>query len=913
MDAPLLTTKLYIPAPPADAVPRPRLLALLDDGLARRLTLVSAPAGFGKTTLVSAWLAACARPAAWLSLDSRDGDPVRFLTYVVAALRTALPAIGEREARALAAPQPPPAESILTALVNALAMQPDPLVLVLDDYHVVDAPPVDDAVAFLLDHLPPHVHLVITTREDPRLPLARLRARGQMVDVRAADLRFTPAEAAAFLEQATGLALAAADVAALEARTEGWIAGLQLAALSMRGRADVHGFVQAFAGDNRYIVDYLVEEVLARRPDAERAFLLQTSILERLCGDLCAAVTGQAASGEMLAGLERANLFVVALDDRRRWYRYHHLFADVLRAHLLAETPGAVAALHRQASDWHAAHGLPADAIRHALAADDHARAAALIEAEWPAMDRTFQTATWLGWANALPAAEVDARPVLAGAYAWALLNRGEIEAAETRLAAAERWLQGEQAATGAQAAEVVAGAAQLAVLPATVAAARAFIAQARGDVTATIAHARRALDLLPPDDDLHRGIAGALLGIACWAAGDLAAAERALVEGMARLQAAGALLFALRGTYALADIRLAQGRLAAAVHTYEAAIRLAEQEGEHILRGTADLHLRLGELYRERDDEAAAARTLARGEALGEQSASPFWRYRLYLARARWQQAHGDLAGALDALDAAERHHVRGPVPDIQPPAALKARIWIAQGRLDDAQAWARTHAVTAADALSYLREAEHITLARLLLARGQRDGDRAAIDQALALLGRLQRAAEAGGRPGSVLEIRMVQSLAHAAQDDTDAALAVLAPALAHGAAEGYVRAFTDEGAPMASLLAAAAARGIEPSYARTLLAILDRESAAAASHDKPQDDRPAVPAQPLVEPLSPRELEVLQLVAQGLSNRDIAARLHLALSTVKGHNRIIFEKLAVQRRTEAVARARELGLLP
>ncbi|MCB9116229.1 MAG: AAA family ATPase [Caldilineaceae bacterium] len=331
-------------------MPRPRLLALLDDGLARRLTLVSAPAGFGKTTLVSAWLAARARPAAWLSLDSRDGDPVRFLTYVVAALRTALPAIGEREARALAAPQPPPAESILTALVNALAMQPDPLVLVLDDYHVVDAPPVDEAVAFLLDHLPPHVHLVITTREDPRLPLARLRARGQMVDVRAADLRFTPAEAAAFLEQATGLALAAADVAALEARTEGWIAGLQLAALSMRGRADVHGFVQAFAGDNRYIVDYLVEVVLARRPDAERAFLLRSlPILDRLCGDTVRSRhrPGRRAADARQAG--RAQPLRRGPGRQRRWYRFI-TSCRITRAHLLArKRPAPVAALHRQA------------------------------------------------------------------------------------------------------------------------------------------------------------------------------------------------------------------------------------------------------------------------------------------------------------------------------------------------------------------------------------------------------------------------------------------------------------------------------------------------------------------------------------------------------------------------------------
>ena len=386
MNMPILATKLYIPLPRTNVVLRPRLIERLNEGLHRKLTLISASAGFGKTTLVSEWVAGCERPVAWLSLDEGDNDPTRFLTYLVAALQTIAPNIGEGVVGALQSPQPPPTESILTALLNEIAALPDKFVLVLDDYHVIDAKPIDDALTFLLEHLPPQMHLVITTREDPQLPLARLRARGHLTELRAADLRFTPAEAAAFLNQVMGLDLSAEDIAALETRTEGWIAGLQLAALSMQGREDVPGFIRAFAGDNRYIVDYLVEEVLQRQPDHVRSFLLQTAILDRLNGPLCDAVTGQEEGNARLEALERGNFFVVPLDDKRHWYRYHHLFADVLSAHLMAEQPDQVATLHRRASEWYEQNGSAADAIRHALAAEDFARAADLVELAVPAM-----------------------------------------------------------------------------------------------------------------------------------------------------------------------------------------------------------------------------------------------------------------------------------------------------------------------------------------------------------------------------------------------------------------------------------------------------------------------------------------------------------------------------------------------
>ena len=933
MSTPILATKLFIPPPRPKVVPRPRLLERLNEGLHGKLTLISAPAGFGKTTLVSEWLAAPsgrpARPAAWLALDEGDSDLTRFLAYLVAALQTlalskawkgVVAKLGEGVLGMLQSPQPPATEAMLTALLNEIATLPDAFTLVLDDYHAIDAPPVDQALAFLLDHLPPQLHLVITTREDPQLPLARLRARGQMTELRAADLRFTPAEAAAFLNQVMGLELSAAEVTALETRTEGWIAGLQLAALSMRGRADVAGFVKAFAGDNRYIVDYLVAEVLQRQPERVRSFLLQTSILDRLSGPLCDAVTGQHDGLALLDALERGNLFVVPLDDKRHWFRYHHLFADVLAAHALQEQPTQVPIWHQRASAWYADNGLPADAIRHALAAKDFARAAGLVELAWPAMDGRFQAATWLGWARALPDELVRARPVLSVAYAWALLNGGELEAAEARLGDAERWLDSAPARSARPEAPataiIVVDEAQLRTLPASIATAHTYLAQARGDLPGAVEYGQRALDLLPAGDHLRRGPAAALLGLAQWASGDLEAAYRTLADAMAGFQQVGSLHFAISVTSGLADIRTVQGRLREAIKIYAQALQLALAQGEPLLRGTADLYLGLSELVREQGDLEAAIQHLLRSEELGEQAGLPDWRYRLCRAQARFKETQGDLAGALDLLDAAERHYTRTPLPDVRPLAALRARVWVAQGRLSEALRWVQEQGLSVDDELSYLREFEHITLARVLIAEYTRDPAGRALREAMSLLDRLQQAAAAGGRMGSVIEIGVLQALAHQAQGNLAPALVALERALRPAEPEGYVRIFVDEGAPMARLLSAAAAQGIMPDYCGKLLAafapvaaeVQPRPGAPATNADLP----PASPAQPLIEPLSARELEVLQLIAQGLSNQAISARLFLALSTVKGHNRNIFGKLQVQSRTEAVAHARELGLL-
>ena len=911
MSTPILATKLYVPPSQPGIVPRPRLVGRLNDGLHRRLILISAPAGFGKTTLLGEWIAGLGRPAAWLSLDEGDSDPTRFLAYLIAALQTI--GVGESVLGMLESPQPAPTESILTALLNEIAAVEEDFVLVLDDYHVVDARLIDDALAFLLEHLPPGMHLVIATREDPHLPLARLRARGQLAELRAADLRFTSSEAAAFLEQVMGLSLSVDDIAALETRTEGWIAGLQLAALSMRGREDVAGFIRAFAGDNRYIVDYLVEEVLQRQPERVRSFLLQTSILDRLSGPLCDAVTGQDEGNARLETLERGNFFVVPLDDQRHWYRYHHLFADVLSAHLMAERPDQVSTLHRRASEWYEQNGLAADAIRHALAAEDFERAANLVELAVPAMRRSRQEATLLGWLKALPEELIQCRPVLNVAYAGTLQQGGEIEGVEDRLRDAERWLDTtadrRERPEAQSVGMVVMDDEEFSRLPASIAVQRAGLALALGDVPETVGYARQALDLVAEDDHFRRGAAAALLGLAYWASGDLETAHRSYADGMAHLRKAGYISDAVGGSIALADIRIAQGRLRDAMRTYEHALQLATEHGEPAMRGTADMYVGMSDLHRERNDLEAATQHLLRSKEQGEHTGFPQNPYRWRVAMARIRDARGTPDGALDLLHEAELLYVSDLSPNVRPIAALKARVWVAQGRLAEALDWAREQGLSAHDDLSYLREFEHLTLARVLLARYKSDREERSIHEAMRLLERLLQAADEGGRTGRVIEILMLQALAHEAQGESPSALVSLERTLTLAEPEGYIRVFVDEGRPMAHLLSEAADHGIMPDYTGKLLAAFEAEG-WLDSDDSPLLTAPA--SQILVEPLSDRELEVLQLVSQGLSNREISERLYLAIITVKGHNRNIFRKLQVRRRTEAVARARELGLL-
>src|SRR6266567_1639047 len=909
MSTPILATKLYLPRLRPNVVSRPRLLGRRNEGLHRKLTLIAAPAGFGKTTLVSEWVALIERPkarrarTAWLSLDEGENDPARFVAYLVAALQTIAPTIGEGVLGVLQSPQPPPTESILTALLNEITTLPDHFVLVLDDYHVIDAKPVDMALAFLVEHLPPQMHLVIATREDPHLPLARLRARGHLTELRAADLRFTASEAAAFLNQVMGLSLSAEDIAALEDRTEGWIAGLQLAALSMQGHQDVPGFIRAFAGDHRYIVDYLVEEVLQRQPAPVRSFLLQTAILDRLSGPLCDAVTGQEEGNARLEALERGNFFVVALDDKRHWYRYHHLFAEVLSAHLMAEQPDQVSTLHQRASEWYEHHGSAADAIRHALAAQDFARTADLVELAVPAMRRSRQEATVLGWLKALPDELVHCRPVLSVDYAGALLASGQLEGVEARLRDAERWLDTTADKTElalAPAAEmVVVDEAEFRRLPGSIAVYRAGQAQARGEVANTMKYARQALDLVPEDDHLRRGSAAGLLGLAYWTSGDLEAAHRSYTDCMVRVQMAGHISDAIGCSIALADIRMAQGRLREAMSTYERGLQLATEQGAHVLRGAADMHVGMSELYRERNDLHAATQHLLRSKELGELAGLPQNRYRWRVAMARIREAQGDLDGALDLLYEAERLYMSDFFPNVRPVSAYVTRVWVTQGRVGDALDWARERGLSVSNDLSYLREFEHLTLARVLIARNTSNRARRSSHEAMELLERLLQAAEEGERTGSVIEILVLQALAHQTQGNIPAALVPLERALTLAEPEGYVRMFVDEGPPMALLLEAAAKHGIAPNYVRHLLTAFGSA-----------EDRTPV-KQGLIEPLSERELEVLRLLATGLNGPEIARELVVSLNTMRTHTKNIYSKLGVNDRRAAVRRAKELDL--
>ncbi|MFH5823390.1 helix-turn-helix transcriptional regulator [Georgenia sp. AZ-5] len=781
-------------------MPRPRLIERLGGGGEPALTLVSAPAGFGKTTLLTEWLAtapADGRSVAWLSLDQRDNDPALFWTYLVAALETAAPGVGGG-ALALLQSSPSQVDAVLATLLNDLHAVAHDVVLVLDDYHVISSRDVHDGMGFLLEHLPPHIHLVIAGRADPGLPLSRLRGRGELVEIRAADLRFTRDEAAEYLTGQMGLVLTAPDVAALEGRTEGWIAALQLAALSLQGREDVAGFIEGFAGDDRYIVDYLVEEVLQRQPDDVRSFLLQTSILSRLNGSLGDAVTGRGGGKAMLEALDRRNLFLVPLDDRRRWYRYHHLFADVLQARLLDEQPDDVSQLHRRASEWYEQNGEPSEAIRHAMAGKDFERAANLVELAVPAMRQDRQEATLRRWLEALPDALIRIRPVLSLTHAGTLLMYGELEGVETRLRDAERWLETTMEAedSSSSGAGVVVDDAVMRTVSLEIAVYRAAQARVRGDVLGTMTHARRVLELVGEDDAVERGSAAGLLGLAYWTTGELDAAHRWWSEAVASLAKAGHHSDTLGCAIALGDIRVAQGRLHDAMSCYERGLRVATAQGAPALRGAADMHVGMSGPLCERNELDAALRHLVTSRELGEHAGLPQNRHRWRVAMARVLQAQGDLAGALELLDEAEGLYTSDMFPDGRPIAALRARVWIAQGRVGEALAWARDRGLSVEDDPSYLREFEHITLARVLLARSAAEGEERSLHEAARLLERLLRAAEDGGRTGSVIEILVVQALAHRARGDVPAALASLRRATALAEPEGYVRVFVDQG---------------------------------------------------------------------------------------------------------------------
>ena len=958
MRFPLLTTKLYMPPIRPELVQRSRLIEQLNEGLHRKLILISAPAGFGKTTLVSAWIKDCGTATAWISLDESDNDPARFLAYLVAALRTVNQELGKGALSALASPQPPDEEALLTALINDINALPGGLILVLDDYHLITAKPIHSAVSFLLEHLPPRMHMVITTRADPPLPIARLRGRGQLTELRQTDLRFSLDEATTFLNQVMGLGLLDGDITALTSRTEGWITGLQMAALACQAALTAHGpdtgqlanFVQAFTGGNRFVLDYFVEEVLQRQPEQIQSFLLQTAVLDRLTGPLCDAVLDiqhaqwdfgpgeaeslpstvqvpisnlQSPSQQILDQLEAANLFIIPLDSERRWYRYHRLFSDLLRKRLRHMQPDREPILHGRASAWYEQNGLLAEAIDHTLSAQDYERAADLIEQVAEATLMRSEITTFTGWVDLLPDELVQARPSLCLSHAWALLWSGQpLETIEARL----------------QAVDTEGDANSIRSIPM-----RAFLATWQGRVSRASDLTREALEQLPEDESFLRSIAAWNLGMSYMLSGDFEAGTQIFDQSIRMAQQTGNVMIAVSALCHLADLNMSQANLTEAKALFQQALQLATDEHGQPRSIAGMALIGLGELAREGNDLEAAGRHLLAGIDKIRQWGE-FGALDGYLALARLKQAQGDQAGARELLRKAEQIAIQFDVTEFDDllVAMHQVRLWLAQGNIEAAVRWLvdRGYSLDKAQdpGLSraprslekrdrgakadvglpaageqggllgqQLRRYESLLLARTLLLLGRSSEALPLLDAHAAMLERHGR-----GKSRRMIEVQALKALALQALGSLDQALASLEAALAIAEPGGFVRILVDEGEPMLQLLRQAATRGIAPEYTSKLVAAFEPPAygAPAATSAEPQRQPPLV--QPLIEPLSERELEVLRLLATGLSNPEIAQRLYIATSTVRSHLKNIYGKLNVHRRWDAVHRAEELGLL-
>ena len=909
---PLLATKIRPPGGRPNAVTRSRLTTRLADSSHTRLTLVSAPAGFGKTTLLLQWIGERAATeslaVAWVSLDERDNEPSTFWRYVITSLKSSVSDDESFGSAALDAVEGTrlDAELSATLLLNELAALPEQVFVVLDDYHVIENREIHDSMTYFIEHLPSNAHVVMTTRSDPPLPLARLRARGDVTEVRSADLRFTEPEVSGYLAGPMNLTLPPADITLLAERTEGWAAALQLAGLSLQGRDDPSAAVAEFAGNDRYVVDYLVEEVLERQSPKVRDFLLETSILERLSGDLCDAVTAGSDSRAMLADLERSNLFVIPLDASRDWYRYHHLFADMLRTSLRERCPGRSAVLDQRAARWFATHGDPADAVRHALAAEDIEYAADLMEQGFPAMRRDRREAELARWVRAIPDDVVRTRPVLAIEFAGALAQVSDFESVDARLDDVEHALRPDggdwpiEPPPGLRVVDLD----EFRALPASVAMYRAALCLKDGDPLGTIEHAELAASLAPTDAYLNRAAASALLGLAAWAMGDLRRARAGYEESLASMKQAEHIADIMGLSVTLGDLSRAQGNLTEAVQVYQEALRLsASTPAASPLRGTADMHTGMAYVLIERGDVAAAAEELAAGEALGESNGLPQNPYRRRAVAARVSQAKGDFDTAAELLAEAERRYDGDYSPNVRPVSAERARLEIRRGQLARAEAWAIEQGISDHDDLSYVREFEHITFARLLIGRHEVNGDDGDRDRAIELLRRILDAAESGGRAAAVIEALVL--LAIAQRHASVAAEDVLSRAVSLARREGFVQVFVDEWSRLQSLATSIVDADLPPDDAAFLRQLM------GASRGRPGEA--VANQQGLIEPLSDRELEVLRLLATDLSGPEIARHLHVSLNTMRTHSRSIFRKLQANSRISAVHRAEELGVLP
>lgn len=878
-----MTTKLHVPQQRPDAVFRTRLAAQLEVGIGSRLTLIAAPAGFGKTSVLAGWIASSndSRKVAWLSLDEGDNAPEIFWRYFLASMNEAVLGIANA---ALSILDEPAAviESVLTTLINDCHEHGADIVVVLDDLHVINRPEIHSGIAFLMDNLPSHVHLVIASRTDPPLPLARLRARRELVELRVADLRFTIDEAASYLRGSMSLSLTDEEIAALEGRTEGWIAALQLAALSLEERSDSAEFIAGFAGDNRYIVDYLLEEVLHRQAPQVVTFLMQTSILSRLSGDLVDAVTRGADGAATLEALYRSNVLIDALDDKRHWYRYHHLFAQMLRARLVDKAPGTLDELNLRASAWYAEHHQFSDAIAHAIDAHAYDRAADLIEMATPSMRKSRQESTLVRWLNMLPPELIRSRPSLSVQFAGTLLAAGQLDGVEDFLRDADDGTVG--------------GGDEIQAVRRGIAVYRAAHSIALGDMDGAAFEATRALDLTVDGDAITQGSATGLLGLVSWSRGELAVAESYWLAALSYLERAGHISDAIGASIAISDLQVAQGRLSAALHTCSQALEMANRQ-EPLLRGAADMQVSISEILRQRGDLVGARVQLAAATALGEYAGLPQNRHRRRIASARLLVTEGDAAGAVALLEEAEQVFTPDFFPNTQPIAAQRARALIVGGRIDQATDWAARSGFQTDDELSFMHEYEHITLVRLMLADKTNP---AAIAAAIEFLQRLLIDAEAGGRLGSVIEIRVLLAQALHAAGRAPESLEVLRHAVATAEPERYVRVFADEGPSMSRLLSSLSKREPGSSYVRQLV---NSTVASARSTSSSTSE--------LVTPLSDREIDVLRLLRTEFGGADIARQLSISLNTMRTHTKSIYMKLGVTSRRAAVNSATELGL--
>jgi LuxR family transcriptional regulator, maltose regulon positive regulatory protein len=877
----LLVTKTHRPILPPDWVARPRLSSKLVEALRYKFVLLSAPAGYGKTTVVIEALQGFKKPVGWVSLEASDNTPGIFWNYFIMALQSVIPGACQTALNALQSPQPPPAEWLLTAIINSISDFEDDFVLVLDDYHTIESPVIHEAMSFFVEHLPRQIHLVIASRIDPPLPLARWRVRGQLNELRATDLRFTSVEAAEFLNHAMGFNLSAEDIAALENRTEGWIAGLQLAAIAMQGDKDTASFIKSFTGSHHFVLDYLLEEVLKKQPKSVQTFLLSTSILSRLSGSLCDAVLfDTSVSGqETLEYLENSNLFIVPLDNERRWYRYHHLFADLLRQRLLQSTalPASderrgMAELHKRASAWYEENGLDIEAFQHAAAANDIERAECLINYK-KLLLHSRGIAAILDWLASLPTTVLDNKPSLLVNYARALLSSGQTTGVEEKLHAAEAAIQGNELDSETR------------DLIGQIAANRVTLALSQYQMETGIAQARRALEYLHPDNLSSRFQANWAVAFSYQFQGERAAAGRAYTEALSIAQSSGNIRNAGLVTICLGQLQELENQLYPAVETYRRSLQLL---GDQPPTSASDAYLGLARIFYEWNNLDTAEHHGHLNLQLARQFDKTFDRFifgEVFLSRLKL--ARGDVVGAAAILAETERsvreHNFIYRMPEV---AAAQVQVLLKQTNLPAAAELARRFELP-------------LSQARVLLAQGDSS-------TALAVLEPFRRQMEAKGWADERLKTMILQAVALRAHDEKDQAVQVLGEALALAKPGDFIRIFVDEGTPMAHLLSEASAQGIMPDYCGKLLAVFKTE-------EQKSEGKSYQPATiPLSEPLSQRELEILHLMARGLSNREICERLFLALDTVKGHNSRIYGKLQVQRRTEAVARARELGLL-